>query len=109
MTAPALQWISSVLLLSGGVFCLATGLGLLRMPDVYTRMHAASVLDTLGAGFMLLGLMVLAGWTLVTAKLIILALLIFFAGPAVSHALAKAAREAGVQPTLSEGGSLWKR
>lgn len=109
MTATVLQWISGALLLGGGVFCLATGLGLLRMPDVYTRMHAASVLDTLGAGFMLLGLMVLAGWTLVTAKLIILALLIFFAGPAVSHALAKAAREAGVQPILSEGASLWKR
>lgn len=100
---------SGALLLAGAVFCLTAGIGLLRMPDIYTRMHAASVIDTLGAGCILLGLMVLAGWTLVAAKLLIVALLIFFAGPAVSHALAKAAREHGIDPLLSEGRDLWKR
>lgn len=100
---------SAVLLALGALFCLTGSIGLLRMPDVFTRMHAASVLDTLGAGFTLAGLMLLAGWTLVSAKLLVVGLLIFFASPAVSHALAKAARERDVQPVLSAGGELWKR
>jgi multicomponent Na+:H+ antiporter subunit G len=45
----------------GRFFCLIGGIGLLRMPDFYTRMHAASVTETLGAGLMLLGLMLHAG------------------------------------------------
>jgi multisubunit Na+/H+ antiporter MnhG subunit len=49
------------LVLGGGFFCLVGGIGLLRMPDFYTRMHAASVTETLGAGLMLLGLMLQAG------------------------------------------------
>ena len=72
----------------------------MRMPDFYTRMHAASVTDTLGAGLMLLGMMVQAGLSLVTAKLVIVGLLIFFASPAATHALAKAAMTRGVEPLL---------
>jgi hypothetical protein len=45
----------------GGFFCVVGGIGLLRMPDFYTRMHAASVTETLGAGLILLGLMLQAG------------------------------------------------
>lgn len=104
-----LDVISGVLLAAGALFCLVGGIGLLRMPDVFTRMHAASVLDTLGAGCLIAGLMVLAGWSLVTVKLLVLAVLIFFASPAVSHALAKAARERDLRPLLTEGAELWKR
>ncbi len=86
------------LLSLGGVFCVIGAVGLLRMPDFYTRMHAASVIETLGAGLVIAGLIVQAGFTLASAKLVILALLIFFASPTATHALAKVAHESGVEP-----------
>ena len=91
---------SWILLVAGGLFCIVGGIGLLRMPDVYTRMHAASVTDTLGAGLVLLGLILQAGWTLVMAKLVIIGLLIFFTSPAATHALARAALGRGLKPRL---------
>ncbi len=57
-----LSWLC---LLGGGFFCLVGGIGLLRMPDFFTRMHAASVTETLGVGLVLFGLLLQAGWTLV--------------------------------------------
>jgi len=92
---------SWVLLLAGGAFCMIGGLGLVRMPDFFTRMHAASVTDTLGAGLMLLGLMLQAGFSLVTVKLIVVGLLIFFTSPTATHALAQAALARGLQPLLA--------
>lgn len=89
-------------LVAGGFFCLVGGIGLLRMPDFYTRMHAASVTETLGAGLILLGLLIQAGLTLVGAKLLMIGLLIFFTSPAASHALAKAALSRGLQPLLAK-------
>jgi multicomponent Na+:H+ antiporter subunit G len=87
-------------LVAGGFFCVVGGVGLVRMPDFYTRMHAASVTDTLGAGLMLLGMILQAGLTLVAAKLAIVALLIFFASPTATHALARAALIRGVEPLV---------
>ena len=79
------------LLVAGGFFAMVGAVGLHRMPDFYTRVHAASVCETLGAGLMLLGLILQAGFGLVAAKLAIIGLLVFFASPAAGHALAKAA------------------
>ena len=102
MTA-AIDIASWVLLVAGGFFCVVGGIGLLRMPDFYTRVHAASVTETLGAGLILLGLMLQAGLTLVAAKLAIIGLLIFFSSPAAAHALASAALGRGLEPLLDEG------
>jgi multicomponent Na+:H+ antiporter subunit G len=90
-------------LVAGGLFCIVGAVGMLRMPDFYTRMHAASVIETLGGGLILLGLMLQAGFTLVTVKLLIVALLIFFASPTAAHALARAAMARGLQPRLDDG------
>lgn len=87
-------------LLAGGLFCIVGALGLLRMPDFYTRMHAASLIDTLGAGLILAGLMMQAGLTLVTVKLLMVGLLLFFSSPTASHAIARAAMGHGLQPLL---------
>lgn len=95
----ALSWL---MIVSGGFFLVAGAIGLLRMPDVYTRMHAASVIDTLGAGLMLGGLMLQSGIDLVTVKLIFVLLLILFFGPVISHALAQAALAEDIKPILSE-------
>lgn len=96
----AAEAVTAVLLVAGGFFCVVGGIGLVRMPDFYTRMHAASVAETLGAGLLLLAMMLHAGFSLVTAKLVILGLLIFFTSPAATHALAKAGMTRGIEPLL---------
>lgn len=94
------DWISMALLAAGGAFCVVGAVGMLRMPDFYTRMHAASVAETLGAGLILLGLMLQAGFTLVAVKLAIIGMLILFTSPAATNALAKAGLARGLQPLL---------
>jgi multicomponent Na+:H+ antiporter subunit G len=94
----ALSW---VLIVGGGVFLVIGAVGLNRMPDVLTRMHATSVSDTFGAGLMIAGMMIAAGFTLVTAKLLFLLLFIWFTGPVATHALARAALAAGIKPVLA--------
>ena len=98
----AIDLISWALLLAGGFFCVVGAVGLVRMPDFYTRMHAASVVETLGAGLVLLGLLLQAGFTLVAVKLLMLGLLLFFASPTASHALARAAMARGLEPLLAD-------
>jgi multicomponent Na+:H+ antiporter subunit G len=88
-------------LVAGGLFSVVGTLGLIRLPDFFTRMHGASVTDTLGAGLILLGLVLQAGLTLVAVKLGFLAIFIFFASPAATHALVKAALARGVKPLLA--------
>jgi multicomponent Na+:H+ antiporter subunit G len=98
----AVDLLSWVLILLGSFFTIVGGIGLLRMPEVFTRMHAASVTDTLGAGFLLVGLMMQAGFSLVTLKLAFVLGLIFFLGPVVTHALAQAALHEKIEPMLAE-------
>jgi multicomponent Na+:H+ antiporter subunit G len=98
--SPLFDLASWMLLVAGGFFCVVGAFGLIRMPDFYTRVHAASVTDTLGAGCILLGLMLQAGLSLVSAKLAIIGLLIFFTSPAASHALVRAALGRGLEPLL---------
>lgn len=102
MTADLLNLASWILIVAGSLFCMIGALGLLRMPDLFTRMQAASLIDTLGAALLLLGMILQAGFTLVTAKLIIIGLLLFFTSPTASHALARAARARGVEPLLAD-------
>ena len=80
-----------VLLVLGTAFILIGGVGVLRMPDFYTRLHAAGITDTMGAGLVLLGLMFQGGWSLVTVKLMLILLFLEFTSPTSTHALAKAA------------------
>lgn len=105
----AVDVVSWLCLLGGGFFAVVGGVGLIRMPDFYTRMHAASVTDTLGAGLLLAGLVLQAGLTLVAVKLLFLGLLIFFASPTATHALAKAALARGLAPLLAQGDAPSKR
>lgn len=93
---------SWVLILAGSFFTLVGAFGLVRMPEVYTRMHAASVTDTLGVGFLAVGMMLQAGFGLVTLKLIFLVILFLFTGPVVTHALAQVCLHEKIEPLLSE-------
>lgn len=93
---------SWIFILLGSFFTIVGALGLVRMPEVYTRMHAASVTDTLGVGFLILGMVMQAGFTLVTVKLVFLLLLFVFTAPVVTHALAQACLHEGIKPQLAE-------
>ena len=98
----ALDIASWVSIIGGGVFLLIGGLGVLRLPDVFSRMHAAGITDTLGAGLITVGLMFQAGPNLITVKLILMLIFVFFAAPTATHALAQAALSVGLKPQLDD-------
>lgn len=95
--------IASWLLLSaGGVFVFIGGLGALRMPDLYTRMHAASVTDTIGPALIIIGIILQAGLTLASVKLVAILLFLLVTGPTASNALASASLLAGNRPEYAK-------
>ena len=97
-----LDILSAVLLLVGTLFTLIGGTGLLRLPDVFTRLHGASVTDTLGAGAILLGLALAAGWSLLMGKILLLLLIMALLSPTTAHTLARAAIHGIRKPWLDE-------
>lgn len=103
MTLEIIQLVlSSALMISGIFFVLAGAVGVLRLPDFYTRMHAAGMTDTLGAEFIIFGLMVQSGFTQTSVKLFLIAFLLFLTSPTASHAVANAAHHAGLKPLLGK-------
>ena len=95
MMLEVLSWIT---ISAGAFFILAGGIGLIRLPDVFCRVHAAGLTDTVGAGFMLTGLMLQAGASLVTIKLVLIMVFLVFTSPTASYALAHAALLDGIKP-----------
>lgn len=90
--------ISSVLLGLGSFFCVVGAIGVVRLPDVYARLHASGINDTLGAALILTGLAVHSGPNLVSVKLVLVLFFLLVAGPTASHALANAAMTTGLEP-----------
>jgi len=99
-----LEIISWAALLTGGFLIVTGGIGVLRFPDLYTRMHAAGVTDTGGAGLVLFGLMLQGGLTIVTVKLALILWFMLFTGPVSSHVLAKAALHGKLEPLVDDEG-----
>jgi multicomponent Na+:H+ antiporter subunit G len=96
----ALDIASWILIVLGVVFCLIGGYGLMKLKDMYARLHAASLIDTLGIGLVFFGLMLQAGWTIVTVKLVLVLAFVFFTSPTATHALTKAAINHGHLPDV---------
>lgn len=96
--ALALDLLSWICILAGSAIALIGGLGMLRLPDVFARMHGTGMIDTLGVGAILVGLMIQAGVTLVAAKLLLVLLFVLYTSPITTHALARACLSAGVEP-----------
>ena len=94
----AIDILSWIMLTAGGVFVFIGGLGALRMPNLYTRMHAASLTDTMAAVLILGGIMLQAGPTLASIKLAAILLFLLITSPTASNALASAAILSGLQP-----------
>ena len=98
----AADLLSALLVIAGGFFLIVGGIGLVRLPDLFTRLHAAGVGDTLGVGLFVLGFMFLADFGIVTIKLALVLLFLLLTGPVATHALAKAALHGGLRPTAAE-------
>lgn len=96
----------SAVVLLGSAFMVIGALGVVRMPDVFTRLHAASVSDTFGVGLILIGLILVGGLTLVSVKLAFLLAFLFLTGPVATHAVARAALDAGVKARDEKGKPL---
>jgi multicomponent Na+:H+ antiporter subunit G len=100
-----LDVLSWVLLCLGGGFVLIGGIGALRLPGFYTRLHAASLTDTMATILIFTGIMLQAGFSLAALKLLVIMVFLLLTGPTASYALANAALQSGLKPhadTLDE-------
>jgi multicomponent Na+:H+ antiporter subunit G len=93
-----IEMLSGALLLAGAALGVIGAIGLHRLPDFYTRAHAAGITDTLCAGLFLGGLALHFGGTLASAKLGLIFLFLLFTSPTACHALAKSALASGLHP-----------
>ncbi len=89
--------------LSAGVFFFITAtIGLLRFPDLFTRLHATGKGDTMGASLILMGLAIYAGLTPETIKILIMLIFILLTSPVAVHAICRAIYATGVKPWVKE-------
>ncbi|TKB28320.1 monovalent cation/H(+) antiporter subunit G [Desulfopila sp. IMCC35006] len=96
-----IDYLSAALLIAGAFFFLAGTVGLLRFPDVYTRLHALTKADNVGLGLMVMGLAVQAkSWSAV-GKLVLIWILVLLAGASIAHLVSRGALQRGID--------LWRR
>ena len=95
-----IEWLSDACLLIGGLLTLTGAVGLLRLPNFFTRLLAASVTESLAATLLIIGIMLDTGWTLDAAKLLLLILIMVIANPTITHALCRAAAHGGTKPEI---------
>lgn len=91
--------------LAGALLCVVSAIGVLRFPDFYTRLHAASITDTSGAALLLIGMALMAPHWLILVKLLCIFIFLFLTSPTGTHALANAAHVAGLQPRIGPVGN----
>jgi len=96
-----IDYLSTALLLAGGMFFLAGTVGLLRFPDVYTRLHALTKADNVGLGLIVAGLAIQAESWSVVGKLLLIWGLVLLAAASVAYLIANAAMKRGIR--------IWKR
>ena len=93
--------IFTIVFVAAGIFFLLIGsIGIIRLPDFYSRTHATSKSDTLGMMLVIIGLIIYEGLTINGGKLFLILLFILLANPVGAHALARAALNAGLKPLL---------
>lgn len=90
------EMIATVFLIVGLLFVAISAIGVVRLPDFYTRLHASGIGETLGLMISFVGLAIYEGFTILTVKLFIVFLLVFLANPIGTHILGKAAYKSGL-------------
>ena len=101
-----LEIVATVFVVVGTFFGLVATVGIIRLPDLYSRLHAASKSDTLGSILSLAGLAIVLGLTTESMKLVFLVVFLFVTSPTAAHAIARAAKEEEVEP-VGEGEVPW--
>ncbi len=98
MLAPLMEYLGIAALSLGSLAVVLGALGLVRLDDVYQRMHGTGIVDTGGAGLILFGLLMFSpDWT-VTVRLILIGFILVMTGPTATHAIARAVRVSGNEP-----------
>lgn len=97
----AIEWLANGLLIIGAASVLIGGIGVIRMPDLYSRMHASSLTDTMATLALFSGLMLHSGFTLATIKLMAIMVFLLLTGPTATYALSNAAFRSGLEPPSS--------
>jgi len=97
-----LEWTSAICLLAGSFLCITGGVGLLRMPDFFSRVHAAGVTETLAAPLLLCGLMLQMEWSLDLVKVLMILLFVLATNPTATQAMAKATLTGGQKPLVAD-------
>lgn len=92
--------LSVVFLVIGSFFSVMGGVGIIRLPEFFSRMHGAGITDTIGAGMIMIGLMFQAGFSLTMVKLLMILSFLLITSPSSCHALAKAAMTHGIKPII---------
>ena len=103
LTSWACDIITWVCLLAGGFFSVVGAIGIVRLPDFFSRLHGGGITDTLGAGLILVGLLFQAGISLAAVKVLMILGFLFITSPTGCHALAQAALTQGLRPLLYTG------
>jgi multicomponent Na+:H+ antiporter subunit G len=98
----AIEIVAGVLLMGGVFFSVVGGIGLIRLPDLFSRMHGSGMTDTLGAGLILTGLALHSGYDLVTIKLIAVMFFLLVTSPTATHTLCRAALADGLRPLTDD-------
>ena len=93
-----MEYVGAGLMLIGLLFLVVTAVGMVRLPDVYTRSHAVALTDSLGAVFLLAGLAVQQGFTPNALRILVVLSLLYVLNPVIAHATVRAARRSGVKP-----------
>ena len=97
-----MTWLAISLIVVGLIFLVIGSIGMLRLPDVFSRAHALSITDSLGAVFVLLGLAVYEGFTMNFPRIMVVLVLVYLMNPVISHATIRAAYRSGLRPSKKE-------
>lgn len=98
-----MEFIGAILLILGFLYITIAALGVLRLPDFYTRLHASGGSETLGMFLSISGLVLIEGFTLTSLKLLIIVVFILLANPIGTHTLSRAAYKSGLKPWIKKG------
>ncbi len=96
-----LDILTGICLVAGSVLMIIGAVGMIRMPDMFSRMHAAGIIDTLATFLILLGLGFQSGFSLISFKLFLILVLVMYTSPTATHALARAALDGGLKPRVA--------
>ncbi len=97
-----IQIVSGVFLILGSFFSVVGGIGIVRLPEFFSRLHGGGITDTLGAALIVIGLLFQAGFSLVAIKLLMILFFLLITSPTSCHALAKSAMSQGLEPVLDD-------